>query len=131
MRISGSGQAVLAWCGEAGIGPALADWFDGGAIAGEFPPCVDGGANYAQLVAIFGDGSALVYQGVPFPVTYSPEEAKGLAWGSGAQVAIGFMAAGGTALAAVMCAGELMADCGGGYASIELLSLGGEVPNGE
>lgn len=107
--IKGRDGWMLATCGRMDQGIALKNWFNDGAEPKTYPAFMKD--DDTTLIAIKGK-QVRVWESLPEPSSYND---KFSAWGSGAEFAIGAMAAGATALEAVKIAGKHCVTCGNGY----------------
>lgn len=94
----------------------MANWFDRGANTDDFPDCACGGdaSDSTELIVVLSDRTVWTYEHSPEPVRVHE---KMMAWGAGAPYALGAMAAGADARAAVEIASQFNVDCGFGVRS--------------
>lgn len=111
----------VAFCGDTDLGLAMIDWFLRGATKEDFP-AFQRTEKWVRLL-VFGDGLPKQYLQEPFPIRC---EADYWAWGSGAELAIGAMAAGVDAVRAVEIANQHCATCGFGVDHIDIPTEGGK-----
>ena len=103
------GNVVLAACGPADFGEAMIEWYERGCLREEFPQ-TQKQEDFAILVAASPAGVSLFYQ-TQHAVRRAADWS---AVGSGAELAIGAMAAGASAVEAVQIAITYSRSCGFG-----------------
>ncbi|HFD86878.1 MAG TPA: hypothetical protein ENJ35_04285 [Gammaproteobacteria bacterium] len=101
--------AVLAWCRVLESGMVLANWYENGANPDDWPEC-QSGKEWGNLIVVNGLG-CFEYEKLYIA---QPIIAKHFAWGTGAELALGAMAAGANAETAARIACKHDANCGMG-----------------
>lgn len=105
---------VLCFCGDAGLGLALMNWFKSGCKADDFPKMDE---DTQATLLVFERGKPVVaYEGTPYP--YVTDMTDQFAAGSGRDFALGAMSFGATAIQAVQVANKLSAYCGEGFDAV-------------
>ena len=109
--------SLLAWTGDGAAGMLMANWYDAGQKADEYPKPQADKDEWARLVVIRG-GKIHTYDRWPVLLTY---EDKFMAFGSGRDFALGAMSMGATAKEAVEIACRFENGCGMGvdYMALE------------
>lgn len=107
---------VLAYCGDADSGRAVAEWYADGADPAKWPKCQSDKDDWARLIVGSRNGIK-VYERQPYGM---PIEDKFIAWGSGRDFAIGAMARGASAVEAVKIAMRFDTGCGMGIDKVRL-----------
>ena len=109
---------VVAWCGGNDQGLLLLQWYKDGAKPETWPKFQEG-ENWSRMVIVKPGGIVGTYE--KQPVMQPCEEEPFMAWGSGAELAIGAMAMGASARQAVEIAGRFSASCGLGVDAFDVL----------
>lgn len=107
--------AVVAWTGTHIYGRIMADWYARGAVAEDWPSFQR--TDEWVCLVVYDKGSCFFYETEPLVV---PVESPYWAWGSGQEVALGVLYAGGGAEMAVQAACDHCLTCGGGVDSFLL-----------
>lgn len=109
-------DVLLATCGDGNNGRALKAWYKAGADKDKFPKYdKDAGAT---LIVIVGAYEVEIYDTSPHPLT--PLAAPFLAWGVGAECALGALEYGADARGAVLAAAKHVEGCGNGVDVLDL-----------
>lgn len=108
--------AVLAFTGNAALGLLLCAWYDAGARIEDWPS-FQSTDDWCRLI-VAKTGACAHYEAQPIPIPVLDHFA---AWGSGRDFAIGALAAGADALAAVEIASRFNVHCGMGATAMEPL----------
>lgn len=107
--------AIVAWTGEAECGLELAQWWENGADPGKWP-AYQSTDDWTRLI-VAHKGRVVIFEKRPVPqVVEDPFDA----WGSGRDFAIGALAMGADARAAVRVAIQFATGCGMGVDSFEV-----------
>lgn len=107
---------LVGFTGSSHIGFSLIDWWTSGADAATYPGC-DEKDGSAQLIVVKPSG-VFVHEGRVTPIEYT---GRHMAWGSGAELALGALEMGADARTAVEVASRYDIYTGGG---VDVLRLG-------
>jgi 20S proteasome alpha/beta subunit len=116
-KIFRSGDALIAYAGDASFGNEMRAWFDRGAHPEDFPASNRDKDDWAGLLVIRKGQPIARYERTPYPVLF---EDKRFSIGSGREFALAAMHLGKTAAEAVEVAIELDSGCGNGIDTLTL-----------
>ena len=106
------GSCIAVAVGVVDFGQELIEWFQySGRSPEAWPAYQMTEKEWATLVVGLGDGSVGCYYQRPALI----KQPAGVAWGSGADFAVGAMAHGASAIEAVIATNKVCKDCGFGY----------------
>lgn len=110
--------AVVGFVGDLDQGARVLAWMEAGAKDEDFPKPIDEESRTTVIIA--QDGECQVCWG-DFPLTHAVDEPF-YAFGSGADLALGALAVGATAVQAVEIACQFNADCGRGVVAYDVMA---------
>ena len=116
-KIFRSGDALVAYAGEAVFGEEMRAWFDRGAKIEDFPASNRDKDDWAGLLVIRKGRPIVKYERTPYPITF---EDRQFAMGCGRDFALAAMYLGKTAREAVEVAIALDSGCGNGIDTLRL-----------
>ncbi len=116
-KIFRSGDALIAYAGEAVFGEEMRAWFDRGAKPEDFPQSNRDKDDWAGLLVIRKGQPITHYERTPYPIRF---EDKTFAIGCGRDFALAAMHLGKTAREAVEVAIALDSGCGNGIDTLTL-----------
>lgn len=109
------GNEAIALCGDFARALEMLEWYQAGAVTANFPAKRDEN-DFGRLV-IATDCGVCTYENRPYPVIHTE---RFVAYGTGADFAVGAMAMGASAEQAVKVAIEHCASCGGVVESLNV-----------
>lgn len=116
-KIFRSGDALVAYAGDAAFGEEMRAWFDRGACPEDFPTSNRDKDDWAGLLVIRRGEPVLRYERTPYPVRF---DSRQFAIGCGRDFALAAMYLGKTAREAVEVAIALDSGCGNGIDELTL-----------
>ena len=121
-KVSKFGDYLIGFSGRLDVALATKDWFERGQVHSSFPTFQNDGGTV--LMVIRADEYIMLYYSTPSPVILPPQR---IALGCGADYALGAMACGKSAKAAVKIASRFDAYCGCGVDVVTFASKTGKV----